>query len=226
MLKKRKLKNNSVPGDIPTKLKKEFLPEFTNPITQIFNLITSTGSYPRQWVTEYVTPIPKVKPPETEEDLRNISLTADLSKDFENLLAKWLMPFIEKRIDPGQFGWLKDHSIVHYMITLLNFILSSTDSSTTPKAVMVALIDFSKVFNCINHAKVITRLSDWGVPGWLLRILVSYLTDRSMILRHKGVESVRHHMPGGSPQGALLGVLLYLVYVSDIGMDLPSISDH
>ena len=30
-------------------------------------------------------------------------------------------------------------------------------------------------------------------------------------------------MPGGSPQGALLGVLLYLVYVSDIGMDLPHI---
>ena len=28
-------------------------------------------------------------------------------------------------------------------------------------------------------------------------------------------------MPGGSPQGALLGVLLYLVYVSDIGMDTP-----
>ena len=28
-------------------------------------------------------------------------------------------------------------------------------------------------------------------------------------------------MPGGSPQGALLGVLLYLVYVSDIGMDHP-----
>jgi hypothetical protein len=30
-------------------------------------------------------------------------------------------------------------------------------------------------------------------------------------------------MPGGSPQGTLLGVLLYLVYVSDIGMDLIEI---
>ena len=43
-----------------------------------------------------------------------------------------------------------------------------------------------------------------------------------MILRHKGEKSTQHLMPGGSPQGALLGVLLYLVYVSDIGMDLPS----
>jgi hypothetical protein len=40
-----------------------------------------------------------------------------------------------------------------------------------------------------------------------------------MILRYKGVKSKKHRMPGESPQGILLGVLLYLVYVSDIGMD-------
>ena len=44
-----------------------------------------------------------------------------------------------------------------------------------------------------------------------------------MILRYKDTQSSRHSMPGGSPQGALLGVLLYLVYVSDIGMNLPSL---
>ena len=84
ILKKRKLKNSKVPGDIPTKLKKEFLPELCGPVATIFNLISQTGLYPRQWVTEYVTPIPKVPSPETEDDLRNISLTADLSKDYEN----------------------------------------------------------------------------------------------------------------------------------------------
>ena len=107
------------------------------------------------------------------------------------------------------------------MITLYDFILSHTDTSRVPKAVLVALIDFSKAFNRINHGKVIVRLSDWGVPGWLLKILISYLSGRSMILRYKGAKSSRHQMPGGSPQGALLGVLLYLVYVNDIGMDPP-----
>ena len=221
--RKRGFKSCSLPGDIPAKLKKEFSPEISGPAAKIFNKITKSGSYPRQWVTEYVTPIPKVTPPESEDDLRNISLTADLSKDYENFLADWLMPFIKKRIDPGQFGGLKGHSTTHYLITLFNFILSCTDNSRVPRAVLVALIDFSKAFNRINHAKVIIRLSDWGVPGWLLRILISYLTGRSMILRYNNVQSSRHWMPGGSPQGALLGVLLYLVYVSDIGMDLPPI---
>ena len=222
-LKNKKIKNSIVPGDIPPKLKKEFLPEFSFPVTNIFNSITKTGDYPRQWVTEYVTPIPKVIPPESEDDLRNISLTADLSKNYEQLLAQWLMPYIQKRIDPGQFGGLNGHSTNHYLISLFNFILKNTDTSTYPKAVIVALIDFSKAFNRIDHNKVIIRLSDWGVPGWILRILVSYLSKRSMILKYKGKQSMKHLMPGGSPQGTLLGVLLYLVYVNDIGMDLPPV---
>ena len=109
----------------------------------------------------------------------------------------------------------------HYLISLYNFILSRTDSSRLPRTVLIALIDFSKAFNRINYSKVLVRLSDWCVPGWLLKILLSYLTDRNMILRYKGVNSSRYFMPGGSPQGTLLGVLLYLVYVSDIGMNLP-----
>ena len=196
---------------------------YTGPVADIFNSITKSGIYPRQWVTEFVTPIPKVTPPETEDDLRNISLTADLSKDYENFLAAWLLPYIKQRIDPGQYGGIRGHSTAHYLIQLYDFILSHTDNCRTPKAVIVALIDFSKAFNRINHSKVITRLSDWGVPGWLLKILISYLSGRSMILRYKDTQSSRHFMPGGSPQGALLGVLLYLVYVSDIGMNLPAL---
>ena len=41
-----------------------------------------------------------------------------------------------------------------------------------------------------------------------------------MIIGYKGVCSNRLLVPGGSPQGTLLGVLLYLVYVSDIVIDL------
>ena len=44
-----------------------------------------------------------------------------------------------------------------------------------------------------------------------------------MVLKYNDVQSLIHWMPGGSHQGALLGVLLYIVYVSDIGMDLPLI---
>ena len=216
---KRKNKNNCVPGDIPSKLKKEFGPELAFPATEIFNSINETGEYPAQWKIEYVTPIPKTSPPETLDDLRNISLTADLSRDYDQLLVEWLLPFIKPRLDPGQFGGLKGGSIVQYLVLFFHFILSNVDK--TNKSIIAAMIDFSKGFNRLNHNKIITRLSDWGVPGWLLKILTSYLSNRSMILRYRNEQSSEHCLPGGGPQGVTPGLLMFLVEVNDAGMDPP-----
>ena len=221
--KLRKFKKCSVTGDIPSELKREFLVELAAPAADIFNSITMSGEYPRQWVKEYTTPVPKTKPVESEDDLRPISLTSDLSKDYENFLIEWLEPYVSTKLDPGQMGGRKGCSIVHYLITLFHFILSGTDTTDkAPKAVIIALIDYSKGFNRISHNKLIIRLSDWGVPGWLLRILCSYLKDRSMTLRHKGTESSPHPLPGGSAQGCVLGILSFIVDISDSGMDVPS----
>ena len=119
-------------------------------------------------------------------------------------------------------GGRKGCSIVHYLITLFNFILAGTDpTDNIPKAVIIALIDYSKGFNRISHPKLITRLSDWGVAGWLLRVLCSYMTGRTMTVRHKGKESLQHPLPGGSAQGCFLGILSFIVELSDSGMDVP-----
>ena len=79
-LRKSRKTNSLVPGDLPVKLIKEFTPELSKPVAQIFNKITHSGSYPRQWVVEYQFAIPKVYPPLTEDDTRNIASTSYLSK--------------------------------------------------------------------------------------------------------------------------------------------------
>ena len=48
-------------------------------------------------------------------------------------------------------------------------------------------------------------------PPWLLNILVSYLSNRSMILEYDGHQSRRKILPGGGPQGAYLGGLIFIV---------------
>ena len=58
---------------------------------------------------------------------------------------------------------------------------------------------------------VIEDLADMQVPGWLLLILVSYLTDRSMFMRYRGSTSSRRWLPGSTPQGAFLGILLFII---------------
>ena len=167
---------------------------------------------------EHVVPIGKVPMPESEDDLRPISLTAFFSKVTEHFVVMWLMWFIKDKIDLRQYGGLKGNSITHYLIEFINFILSCQDS-TDQIAVLAVMVDFSKAFNRQNHNLLITKLSDMGVPAWLLRIVMGFLSGRNMMVRYKGKLSSIKSLPGGGPQGTLLGLLLFIVLINDVGFD-------
>jgi hypothetical protein len=106
---------------------------------------------------------------------------------------------------------LKKSSISHYLIKLLHFIHFNLDRPQ-PHAVLLACVDMSKAFNRMSHTQVIEDLFDMKVPGWLLLILISYVTDRKMMMKFPGVLSSLHSLPGSSPQGTVLGVILLIIY--------------
>ena len=115
---KAKKPNSSVPDDLPKKIVQEFAVELAAPVTVIFNSILANLQFPCQWLVEYQVPLPKVNPPTTLDELRNISKTAFFSKCFESFLADWLLPIVAPYIDPCQFG-LKGSSVSHFLLQLL-----------------------------------------------------------------------------------------------------------
>ena len=56
-----------------------------------------------------------------------------------------------------------------------------------------------------------------GVPGWVLKIVIAFLTDREMVVNYKGQKSNIKSLPGGGPQGTILALLLFLVLINDVG---------
>ena len=208
-IQKAKKPNGVVPGDLPKKLVKECALEIAKPAQIIFNSVTRSSSYPSRWKTEHQIPIPKVQSPESEDDLRNIAKTPFLSKVYESFLAQWLLSAIKPYLDPSQCG-LKGSSINHYLIKLLHFIQQTLDQRK-PSAVLVASVDLSKGFNRVDHSLVIQDLYDMHTPSWLLRIIFSYLTDRTMTLTYKGAQSSAKQLHGGTPQGALLGGIIFII---------------
>ena len=110
---------------------------------------------------------------------RPISLTPFFSKVTEHFVVMWLLDYISDKIDFRQYGGLKGNSITHYIIEFINFILSCQDSSEqTAIMALACMVDFSKAFNRQNHNLLVTKLSDMGVPGWLLRIVIAFLNTR------------------------------------------------
>ena len=79
------------------------------------------------------------------------------------------------------------------------------------------VVDFKKVFNRQKHAKLITKLGDCGVPAWLLRIMIVFLTERELIVAYKGKVSKHKLMPRRGLQGTVLGMILFLVLLNNAG---------
>ena len=64
-----------VKGDLPKVFNNEFAPELALPLCKIINNIVQSGEWPYQWKLENVVTIAKIPMPESEDDLRPISLT-------------------------------------------------------------------------------------------------------------------------------------------------------
>ena len=216
-LRKAKKPKSVIPGDLPSRLVKEFIVELSKPYSDLFNNILQSASWPQQFKVEHVTPISKIPLPQSEDDLRPISLTSFPSKVLEQFVVGWLLDVFGHKLDFRQYGGFRGNSVCHYLIEFINFILHQQESEST--AVLASLVDFSKAFNRQDHSILITKLCDLGTPGWLLKIVVAFLSNRSMKVKYKGAYSSLFSLPGGGPQGSLLGLFLFLVLIDDIGFD-------
>ena len=110
--------------------------------------------------------------------------TAWLSKCFENILGDYILPIIDKYLDPGQCGGLKKSSINHYLIKLLDLAHITLDLST-PHCAILCTEDLSKAYNRGSHNLVVEDLHAMHIPKWSIGIICSYLRERSCILSYQ-----------------------------------------
>ena len=209
-------KTDSVPGDIPKTILQEFLPELASPITAILREAVASHTWPDIYKKEYHLPLKKVPAPETEDHLRGIGMTAWISKQLERLLLDWIWPYLQPHLDPDQMGGRKGCSVEHYIIKMVHFIQKSMDQDRNA-AVLSVPVDFSKAFNRMLHSDILCNLVALNVPNCTVKLIKSYLTQRSMCVRYRGAVSSFQSCPGGGPQGGLLTRALFCLQVNNAG---------
>ena len=208
-INKMKKKTSNLVGDLPWRIIQEFSVEIANPLCNIFNTATLNGTWPEHWKHEIVTPVPKVYPPRTINDLRKIAMTKNLSKIYEALLSDYIVKDIASSVDPSQYGNRKGLSTTHYLVNMLNRILSILDTNTTKEkyAVMAHLIDWSKAFDRQDPKLGLQNFIENGVRPTLIPILMSFFQNRTMTVKWHGTTSEQRDLPGGGPQGSTFGSL-------------------
>ena len=173
-----KINTSTRDGDAPARLYKTFAAYLADPLTNILNCSIKTGQYPDIWKVEVATPIPKTYPTSKLTDLRNISGLMNSDKIFETLLAELIMCDMQKNIDPSRYGNMKGKSINHYLIDMINRILTTLDNSKKDTFAVVAnLIDWSKAFPRQCPRLGVDSFIRNGVRPALIPVLASFFPE-------------------------------------------------
>ena len=86
------------------------------PLADIINTSIRLGQWPDIYKCETITPVPKVRPTKLLDNLRPISNLFTYCKIGEKLIGEMIVEDMVKKMDPSQFGNLKNTSINHYLI--------------------------------------------------------------------------------------------------------------
>ena len=155
----RKVKANKAtgPDNVPAWILKNHANILAGPLTAIFNNSLREGIIPDTWKSANVIPVPKVNPPNTiEKDVRPISLTPIASKTLESIILNMVNEKIAENIKRNQFGGMGGASTTDALVEMIHRWSEATDK--LDHYVRVALLDFSKAFDLINHNILLAKL--------------------------------------------------------------------
>ena len=77
------------------------------------------------------------------------------------------------------------------------------------------LTDLSKAFDCIDYTRLVAKLSAFGISPFSLKLLCSYLSNRTQLIKINKKFSDRTDMEFGVCQCSILGPILFNINMID-----------
>ena len=147
-------------------------------------------------------------------------LLSILSKLFEKIFVLSITPHLNEHdiIPDHQFGFRAKHGTIEQVHRIVTLIRSAFEKKQYCSALF---IDISQAFDKLWHDGLLIKITRM-LPQNTHKLLESYLTGRTFIVRSQDKYSPLKKITAGVPQGSILGPLLYIIYTADMPTNLST----
>ena len=199
-------------NDIPTKYIKKFGDVFTPVITNDYNNCVAIGIFPGCFKTAKVIPSYKKDKPTEKTNYRRISILSNISKIYARLMHDNMSDYFNDVLSKFQCDFRKGFGAQNCLLFMIETIPKTCGIHGVFAAVMT---DLSKAFDCTSDELLIAKLNASGFDEISLKVINSYLKNRTQTTKVGSSFSELLNIIFGVPQGSILGPLLFIIYMCD-----------